>query len=114
PAPTDTSSSSSSSASTQPAARGVAETSASSSSAAAHTHRVQSGETYSSISIAAYGSPRFYPAIMKANPGIDPAHLKVGMTINLPDASSVKGATASPAGAQTASAGDAQQSSAKI
>lgn len=53
-------------------------------------HTVQSGETFSSIAASAYGSANFYPAIMRANPNIDPQHLKPGMKINLPDSSQVK------------------------
>jgi nucleoid-associated protein YgaU len=60
-------------------------TQASASSAGQRTHRIAQGETFASISTAAYGSSRYYPAIIKANPGVDPNHLKVGMTITLPD-----------------------------
>jgi nucleoid-associated protein YgaU len=72
--------------------------------AGAHTHVVKSGETLSSISSAAYGNANFYPAILRANPGLDPTHMKPGMTINLPDAASVKPTAAQATGAQTASA----------
>jgi nucleoid-associated protein YgaU len=58
------------------------------------THIVQSGETLSSISKAAYGSANFYPHILRANPGLDPVKLRPGMTINLPDARDVKPAEA--------------------
>lgn len=51
----------------------------------ARTHKVQQGETLSSISTAQYGNPNQYPAILKANPGLDPTRLKIGQTINLPD-----------------------------
>jgi nucleoid-associated protein YgaU len=54
------------------------------------THTVQSGETLSSISKAAYGSANFYPHILRANPGLDPVKLRPGMSINLPDARDVK------------------------
>lgn len=47
-------------------------------------HVVRSGETLSSIAKAAYGSANFYPYIQRANPGLDPKHLKVGATITLP------------------------------
>jgi nucleoid-associated protein YgaU len=90
-------------------------TSQPSASAGARTHRVQQGETFASISTAAYGSSKYYPAIMKANPGVDPAHLKVGMTINLPDiASPAVRPTASAAPAAAAPTGDAQRASAKV
>ena len=107
-------STSSDAASTQPATpsgeTASSSSAASSSGAATHTHRIQAGETLSSISTEAYGSPAYYPAIIKANPGIDPQRLKVGATINLPDASAVKpsnagaGTPVSEAGAQHASA----------
>lgn len=48
------------------------------------THVVKIGETYSSISAAAYGSSKYYAHIEHANPGIDPVRLKPGMTITLP------------------------------
>src|SRR5262249_20846810 len=83
------SSSASSSTTTQPTGE-TASSGSASSTAGSHTHRIQPGETLSSISTAAYGSPSFYPAIVKANPGIDPQRLKVGQTINLPDASAIK------------------------
>ncbi|HEV2292900.1 MAG TPA: LysM domain-containing protein [Tepidisphaeraceae bacterium] len=48
------------------------------------TYVVKVGETYSSISAAAYGSSKYYAHIEQANPGIDPTRLKPGMTITLP------------------------------
>src|SRR5206468_574362 len=93
----------SSASTTQPAA--PADGSSASSAAAGgspRTHRVEAGETLSAISTAAYGSPAYYPAIIRANPGLDPQRLKIGMTINLPEASAVKGG--GEAGAQSAAA----------
>jgi nucleoid-associated protein YgaU len=66
-----------------------------------HVHTVASGETFSSISASAYGSPNFYPAIMRANPNIDPQHLKPGMKVTLPDVSQVKPAAAGGTGTGT-------------
>jgi nucleoid-associated protein YgaU len=63
------------------------------------THVVRSGETFSSISMMAYGNSNYWPSIVRANPKIDPNHLKVGMTINLPALTDVK-----PAEPQTATA----------
>jgi nucleoid-associated protein YgaU len=60
---------------------------------------VQTGETFSSIAIAAYGNANFYPAIMRANPNIDAQKLRPGMKINLPAISDVK-----PSGAEAQSA----------
>jgi len=54
------------------------------------TYKIQSGDTFSTIAAARYGSPHFYPYIMRANPGIDPAKLKAGMQIVLPDVAEVK------------------------
>jgi nucleoid-associated protein YgaU len=58
--------------------------------AGTHTHRVQKGETFSTIAAAAYGSANFYPYIMRANPTIDAKALKPNMVIKLPDISEVK------------------------
>lgn len=56
-----------------------------------HTHKVQKGETFSTIAAAAYGSANYYPYIMRANPKVDAKALKPGMELVLPDASEVKG-----------------------
>jgi len=66
--------------------------------AAGRPHKIRTGETYSSIAKVAYGDARYYLAIEKANPNVDPSKLKPGMTINLPDIETVKGAAAHPAG----------------
>lgn len=58
--------------------------------AGSHTHMIREGETLSSISAAAYGNPNLYSQILKANPGLDPAKLKIGATINLPEATEAK------------------------
>lgn len=60
--------------------------------AKAHTHKVQKGETFSTIAAAAYGSANYYPYIMRANPKVDAKALKPGMDLVLPDVSEVKGA----------------------
>ena len=75
------------------------------------THKVQLGETLSSISAAAYGTPNQYPAILRANPGLDPNRLKPGMVVNLPDLKDIKPAAAS---ARVASEGDAQHAGARV
>jgi nucleoid-associated protein YgaU len=56
------------------------------------THVVQANETLSSIAIAAYGNANYWPAIVKANPGIDPNRMKVGATIKLPELKDIKSA----------------------
>jgi nucleoid-associated protein YgaU len=72
------------------------------------THVIREGETLSSISAVAYGTPNQYPAIVRANPGLDPNRLKVGTTINLPAINlSATAADASTASARIAPAIDA-------
>ncbi len=61
-----------------------------------HTHVVQKGETLAKIAAVAYGNSNYYPHILRANPGIDPARLKPGMTINLPAADDVVAKTPPP------------------
>lgn len=51
---------------------------------AASTHKVASGETYSSIAQAYYGDAKYAGKIAKANPNIDARRLRPGMTIRLP------------------------------
>jgi nucleoid-associated protein YgaU len=75
-----------------------ADTGDTASATAGRPHKVRSGETYSSIAKLIYGDGRYYLAIEKANPNVDPSKLKPGMTINLPDVETVKGAAAHPAG----------------
>ena len=55
-----------------------------------HSHRVQKGETFTTIAAAAYGNGNLYKVIMAANPNIDPRHLKPGVEINLPDMADAK------------------------
>ena len=62
---------------------------------AARTHVVKSGDTYSKISLAVYGTSKHYADIEVANPGVDPTRLKPGMTINIPTIA--KHPTATPA-----------------
>jgi len=80
-----------------------------STSSRATTHVVQKDETLALISKAIYGSPNYYPHIIRANPGLDPKKLKPGMTINIPPMSEVKpssnGEPGSAGGSSTASNG---------
>jgi nucleoid-associated protein YgaU len=70
------------------------------------THVVQKDETLALISKAVYGSPNYYPHILRANPGLDPKKLKPGMTITLPPLSDVKpNSNGEPASAGGSSAG---------
>jgi len=59
-------------------------------SSTARTHKVQPGETFVTIARAAYGDGKYFKAIEKANPNVNPRALKPGMTIQLPPASDVK------------------------
>jgi nucleoid-associated protein YgaU len=61
----------------------------------ARTHVVKEGETFSKISEAVYGSPNYWPYIVRANPGIVANKIRAGMTINIPPVSEVKGAASS-------------------
>jgi nucleoid-associated protein YgaU len=54
------------------------------------THRIQSGETFSSIAKSFYGDARYFGEIAKANPTVNPNKLKPGTAINLPDKSTFK------------------------
>jgi nucleoid-associated protein YgaU len=60
-------------------------------SAGKQTHRVQAGETFSTIAAKTYGNASYWPHIARANPQINPKHLKVGMVLTLPDPAEVKG-----------------------
>ena len=54
------------------------------------THRIQKGETFTSIAAAAYGNRNLWGAIAKANPTVNPSRLKLGAEIILPDPAEVK------------------------
>jgi len=56
-------------------------------STGSRTHTVQKGETLSSIAQAAYGNANYYSLIARANPKINPAKLRPGTVITLPEAS---------------------------
>jgi nucleoid-associated protein YgaU len=73
------------------------------------THRIQSGETFVSISKAVYGDGRYFKAIADANPNVSPEKLRPGMVIQLPPASQVKQSSrpAKSASAEKAPAGPA-------
>jgi nucleoid-associated protein YgaU len=59
------------------------------------TYVVQPGESFWSIAKTVYGSAAYYPHLTRANPTINPARLKTGMKINLPDKDAVVTASAS-------------------
>ena len=52
--------------------------------AAGTTHVVKAGETFSSIAAEQYGDANLYKLIVAANPGVDPARMKTGVTLTLP------------------------------
>jgi nucleoid-associated protein YgaU len=58
--------------------------------AGARLYTIKPGQTLSIIAAEIYGNSRFYVAIKRANPDLDPKHLKPGMRITLPDISDVK------------------------
>jgi nucleoid-associated protein YgaU len=74
--------------------------SAHASAAGSRQYTIKSGQTLSSIAGEVYGNSRFYVAILRANPGLNPNRLKVGDKITLPDASEVN-PEASPAAVTT-------------
>jgi len=49
------------------------------------THKVASGETFSSIAAKYYGSEKNWRIVAEANPLVDPARLKVGQVIKVPE-----------------------------
>lgn len=69
------------------------------------TYKIQQGETFSSIAKSVYGDMRYYLAMEKANPTVNPSKLRPGVVINLPPASDVKdaGKSSSAADATTTS-----------
>ena len=57
---------------------------------AGSSHVVRSGETFSSIAHAVYGSAAYYPHLIRANPHANPNNLKLGTTITIPRLEDVK------------------------
>jgi nucleoid-associated protein YgaU len=55
------------------------------------SHVVASGETMSSIAKAIYGNSKFWKAIAKANPSVDPDAMKAGQKLNIPSKTTVVG-----------------------
>ncbi len=75
------------------------------------SHTVQRGETFSSISKAAYGDARYYRQIAAANPTVNPNRLRPGTTIMLPDISSVQKSSPSSAAHNESRSGAAEGAS---
>jgi nucleoid-associated protein YgaU len=57
--------------------------------AGSRQYTIKSGQTLSSIAGEVYGNSRFYVAILRANPGLNPNRLHPGDKITLPDAAEV-------------------------
>lgn len=70
----------------------------------ATVHVVQRGETLSKIAADVYGDARYYPHILRANPGLVPERIRPGMRINLPDPAEVRGETGSSLAPQATTA----------
>jgi len=68
------------------------------------THRVASGESPYSISVAVYGSGKYFKKILAANPGIDARHLKIGQLLVIPELTDTD-KPASPAASNTSRSG---------
>ncbi|HZL34985.1 MAG TPA: LysM peptidoglycan-binding domain-containing protein [Tepidisphaeraceae bacterium] len=72
--------------------------------AGSKTHKIAAGETFSSIAKSVYGDARYYKQIASANPTVNPARLRPGATIQLPDRSTFSTpASTHSTGATTAS-----------
>ncbi len=70
---------------------------------ATHAYSVRSGDTLSEIAQRELGSARRWPEIVAANPGLDPARLRAGKTIQIPGAEPASGtAKAEPRTARAA------------
>jgi nucleoid-associated protein YgaU len=66
------------------------------------THTVAKGETLGDISATHYGTTKHWRKIVEANPGLDPARLKIGQVIQIPAVETPAAATgATPGGADT-------------
>ncbi|HUB24294.1 MAG TPA: LysM peptidoglycan-binding domain-containing protein [Tepidisphaeraceae bacterium] len=63
------------------------------------THKVAEGESFYTIAQAVYGDSSLFTRIEDANPNIDARHLKIGMVLNIPDASGA--VAAAPASAES-------------
>ena len=74
-------------------------------SGAATIHKVQAGETFSSIAKSVYGDPRYYKEIAKANPSVNPARLRPGTSLTLPDKSAFQSGASSVAPSATLASG---------
>ncbi len=65
------------------------------------THTVAKGETLGDISAIHYGTTKHWRKIVEANPGLDPARLKIGQVIQIPAVETAPAAAATPGGADS-------------
>jgi nucleoid-associated protein YgaU len=94
-----------------PATQPSAMSAASPVAATPRTHKIEQGESFYTIAQSVYGDSSLYTRLEDANPNIDAKHLKIGMVINVPDASGTVAASAessapSAISAETASSTD--------
>lgn len=69
-------------------------------SATPRTHRITQNETFVSIAKMIYGDERYFKAIERANPTLNPAKLKPGIVIQLPAMADIKQAGAKSSSGQ--------------
>jgi nucleoid-associated protein YgaU len=81
------------------------------------THVIKKDETFSTIARMVYGNQKYFAAIQKANPDVNPNRLKPGTTIVLPDVAGAEAASASSSSAakpdELAKAGSRAEKSSK-
>jgi nucleoid-associated protein YgaU len=93
-----------------PATQPAAMSAASPVTAALRTHKIEQGESFYTVAQSVYGDSSLYTRLEDANPNIDPKHLKIGMVINVPDASGAVAASAESSAPAAISAETAQTS----
>jgi nucleoid-associated protein YgaU len=96
---------------TGPTTEPGAQTGSEAAATTARVHVVKPGETLCTIAAAAWGRSSLYDNLIRANPGIDPRHLHVGMKINIPVLDTAKpsrGEAGSGASAAQSSMGDGE------
>ena len=77
------------------------------------THTVAKGETLGDISATHYGTTKHWRKIVEANPGLDPARLKIGQVIQIPAVETPAAATPGGADSYTVKKGESYYTIAK-